>query len=174
VDGIVAALYEAGVTSVESAVILGSGATAASAAVALAEMGCMKPMVLVRSLDEAEQFASVAKALELAPKYAVAEPEAAARVMARVDTTICTAPAGAADPIASALDASGSAPRGVLLDVVYDPRPTAISAAWSAAGGTVVGGERMLLHQAVKQVRLMTGRRAPVDAMDAALQAALG
>ncbi|NKY08171.1 shikimate dehydrogenase, partial [Cellulomonas hominis] len=36
-----------------------------------------------------------------------------------------------------------------------------------------VPGERMLLHQAVEQVRLMTGRPAPLAAMDAALAAVL-
>jgi shikimate dehydrogenase len=34
----------------------------------------------------------------------------------------------------------------------------------------VVGGTLMLLHQAALQVRLMTGRPAPVAAMRAALQ----
>ena len=68
---------------------------------------------------------------------------------------------------------AGVAPRGVLLDVVYDPRPTAVSRAWSEGGGTVVGGERMLLHQAAEQVRLMTGRPAPLDAMDRALETVL-
>jgi shikimate dehydrogenase len=61
----------------------------------------------------------------------------------------------------------------VLLDVVYDPRPTALQSAWSALGADAVGGERMLLHQAAEQVRLMTGRTAPLDAMDDALRAAL-
>ena len=62
----------------------------------------------------------------------------------------------------------------MLLDVVYDPRPTALSRAWANAGGVTVGGERMLLHQAAEQVRLMTGHAAPLAAMDAALAAALG
>ena len=64
-------------------------------------------------------------------------------------------------------------PRGVLLDVAYDPGPTALAAAWTRAGGVVVGGERMLLHQAAEQVRLMTGRPGPLDAMSAALNQAL-
>ena len=64
---------------------------------------------------------------------------------------------------------AGAQVRGVLLDVVYDPRPTALMTAWRSAGGTAVGGERMLLHQAGEQVRLMTGRPAPLAAMDAAL-----
>jgi len=57
------------------------------------------------------------------------------------------------------------------VDVVYHPRPTALSLAWQHAGGAVASGERMLLHQAVEQVRLMTGRAAPLEAMEAALAA---
>lgn len=46
---------------------------------------------------------------------------------------------------------------GALLDVVYDPRPTELMVAWRDRGGLAIGGERMLLHQAVAQVLLMTG-----------------
>jgi shikimate dehydrogenase len=53
-----------------------------------------------------------------------------------------------------------------LLDVVYDPWPTALV---RACRGVVVSGELMLLHQAAAQVELMTGLEAPVDAMRAAL-----
>jgi shikimate dehydrogenase len=63
---------------------------------------------------------------------------------------------------------------GALLDVRYAPRPTPLLTAWSAAGGRAVGGERMLLHQAAEQVRLMTGSPPPLAEMDAALQVALG
>lgn len=41
-----------------------------------------------------------------------------------------------------------------LLDVAYDPWPSAIATAWQQAGGTVVSGLEMLLYQAVEQVRL--------------------
>ena len=41
------------------------------------------------------------------------------------------------------------------------------------SGATVVSGALMLLHQAAEQVRLMTGRPAPVEAMRAALRHAL-
>ncbi|MDT4980774.1 MAG: shikimate dehydrogenase, partial [Pseudonocardiales bacterium] len=49
------------------------------------------------------------------------------------------------------------------------PWPTAIAAAVEAAGGVVISGAQMLLHQAAAQVELMTGRVAPVEAMRAAL-----
>jgi shikimate dehydrogenase len=55
-----------------------------------------------------------------------------------------------------------------LLDVVYAPWPTALAA---ACRGVVVGGAAMLLHQAADQVRLMTGRAAPLEAMRQALPA---
>ena len=48
-------------------------------------------------------------------------------------------------------------PRGILLDVVYDPRPSALIRAWRAKGGLAIGGEEMLLWQAILQVILMTG-----------------
>jgi shikimate dehydrogenase len=58
----------------------------------------------------------------------------------------------------------------VLLDVVYGPEPTALAAAWHAAGGTVAEGWGMLLHQAVDQVRLMTGRHPDIAVMRAAVR----
>jgi shikimate dehydrogenase len=53
-----------------------------------------------------------------------------------------------------------------VLDVVYDPWPTPLAA---RCRGVVVSGAAMLLHQAAEQVRLMTGRPAPLDAMRQAL-----
>jgi len=95
-----------------------------------------------------------------------------AELLAAADVVVATTPAGALDTLAAGL--AEVRPGAVLLDVVYDPRPTPLMTAWRAAGGLAVGGERMLLHQAGEQVRLMTGRVAPLAAMDAALQDALG
>ncbi|HEX7834394.1 MAG TPA: shikimate dehydrogenase, partial [Pseudolysinimonas sp.] len=44
--------------------------------------------------------------------------------------------------------------RAVLLDVAYDPWPSALASSWLDAGGTVASGLGMLLHQAVAQVRI--------------------
>ena len=76
---------------------------------------------------------------------------------------VSTLPPGAADALAGALASAGGVVRGVLLDCAYDPRPTALTRVWRELGGTAVGGERMLLHQAAEQVRLMTGHAAPVE-----------
>ncbi|MCA5894670.1 shikimate dehydrogenase [Isoptericola sp. NEAU-Y5] len=176
VHGLVAALREGfavqGLGSdarASSAVVLGGGATAASTLAALGELGCTEPLVLVRSLARTGALQEAAARMGVTPRFEVLGPQASLGGLLEADVVVSTMPAYAADPVGSALTAHGATPSGVLLDVVYDPRPTALSQAWSAAGGTVVGGERMLLHQAVEQVRLMTGRPAPLAAMGAAL-----
>jgi shikimate dehydrogenase len=85
------------------------------------------------------------------------------------DVVVSTVPSGVADPLAAAVP---TAP-GTLLDVVYDPWPTPLAAAWAEHGGRVASGLDLLLHQAVLQVRLMTGREAPVAVMRAALAEAV-
>ncbi|WP_278234511.1 shikimate dehydrogenase [Isoptericola sp. AK164] len=159
---------------VRRAVVLGGGATAASTLAALGELGCTAPRVLARNLARTATLQEAAARMGVTPRYEVLDAGTAPEVLAGADVVVSTMPAYAADPVAASLRSQGVRAGGVLLDAVYDPRPTALSQAWAAAGGTVVGGERMLLHQAVEQVRLMTGRPGPVDAMDAALQQALG
>ncbi|NEG89178.1 shikimate dehydrogenase family protein [Bifidobacterium aerophilum] len=74
------------------------------------------------------------------------------------DIVISTIPGHAADAIARDIDADGAfRPKGMLLDVVYDPRPSALIRAWREHGAVAMGGEEMLLYQAILQVRLMTG-----------------
>ena len=71
---------------------------------------------------------------------------------------INTIPGHAADNVADALANAGTEPfSGLLLDVIYDPRPTMLMEAWRAHGGHAIGGEEMLLYQALVQVLLMTG-----------------
>jgi len=198
VHGIVAALSEglaaAGAPAAageaapaRTAVVLGAGATAASTLAALAQLGCTAPVVHVRSLGRTGALARAAHRMGVEPVFRPLTEAPA--TMVRADLVVSTLPPRAADDLAATLGGSapgragsgavpgGAAPGavagGVLLDVAYDPRPTALSAAWARAGGVAVPGERMLLHQAVEQVRLMTGRPAPLAAMDAALTEAL-
>jgi len=168
VYGLVTALREGLTTTVSSAAVLGAGATAASTLAALAELGCPTPVVYVRSMQRAGGLMRAAHRMGVSPTFRALD--GAAADLPRADVVVSTLPHHAADPIADALVGPV---RGVLLDVAYEPRPTALHSAWVAAGGVAVGGERMLLHQAAEQVRLMTGHPAPVDAMDAALQARL-
>ena len=179
VHGIVAALRERlGTRRVADAVVLGGGATAASALAAIAELGCASPRVFVRSLDRIGPLREAVARMGVSPSFEVFDDKATTSALAGADAVVSTMPKYAADtwaPLLTDLLAdAGDKPGGVLLDVVYDPRPTALQSAWAALGAGTVGGERMLLHQAAEQVRLMTGRPAPLAAMDEALRAALG
>ena len=158
VHGIVAALAEAGVVSARRAVVLGGGATARSALAALAQLGERSPVLVVRS-EPVETLAAAAR-LGVRPSVVAFRPE----VLADVDLLISTLPPGAADGLA---EHAGAVP--AVLDVVYDPWPTPLA---EACTGTVVSGAAMLLHQAARQVELMTGRPAPLAAMRAALPGA--
>ena len=61
-----------------------------------------------------------------------------------------------------------------MLDVVYNPWPTPLAAAAAQSGIVVVSGFDLLLHQAARQVELMTGRQpAPLEPMRAAGHAEL-
>ncbi len=174
VGGIVGALGEGGVDRAvdPGCVVLGGGATAASAVAALAALGCREPVVVVRSRARATPVLGAAERLGAQPHLADWSDAAVGDVLRAADVVVSTAPAGAGDGLASVLDESarkGERWSGVLLDVVYDPWPTRLASAWQAGGGTVVDGLSMLVHQAREQVRLWTGRTPSVAAMRAAV-----
>ena len=83
----------------------------------------------------------------------------AIRAIADADIVISTVPAHVADGLAIALDAYCQNQKinhlGTLLDVVYDPRPSDLLSVWRKYG-CGIGGEEMLLYQALEQVKLMT------------------
>ncbi len=90
-------------------------------------------------------------------------------ILLSTDVVINTTPAGVADDFANLL----SVARGTLLEVIYNPWPTKLATAWQAKSLTVVPGYEMLLHQAVRQVELMTGQIPNVDVMRTAMLAEL-
>lgn len=168
VVGMAAALSEAGVDTPRNAVILGAGATAASALAALRQLGLTAPVtVLARDTGRTGEVAAAARRLghplEIAP---ISEVDA----HLDVDLVVSSLPSGAADQHTARLAAS----RADLFDVIYSPWPTRAAQAVAGRGGRVVGGFPMLLHQAVEQVRLMTGiEDVPVEAMRRAGEAEL-
>ncbi|MFD6952262.1 shikimate dehydrogenase [Nocardiopsis sp. TSRI0078] len=168
VAGIAEALTEAGAGAPRGAVILGAGATAASALAALRRLGLTSPVtVLARDTSRTGEVAAAARRLGHPLRVA---PLSELDEHLDVDLVVSSLPSGAADHHADRLAAS----RADLFDVVYSPWPTRAAAAVAARGGRVVGGFPMLLHQAVEQVRLMTGiEDVPVEAMRGAGEAEL-
>ncbi|MEW9531316.1 shikimate dehydrogenase [Microbispora sp. NPDC049125] len=168
VYGIVRALAEEGVSAPSSAAILGGGATAASALAALREMGLAEAALVVRDPARAGETLRVAERLGVAVTLRSLDDPGAAL---GTELVISTLPPGAADGLAARV-AAALPDKGALFDVVYAPWPTALARAVQDRGRAVVGGLPMLLHQAVRQVELMTGRAdVPVEAMRAAGEA---
>ena len=169
--------------------ILGAGATARSALVALAHLGVREVVVAARDPRTAqESLGDLASALPVRLQVIPLRdwPRAGASV---VVSTL--PPAGAADAAAVLARVRGGGPHvldggpqlldggphvldGVrLLDVVYANWPTPLASAAIAAGAEVISGLAMLVHQAVDQVELMTGQRPSATVLRAAGQAAL-
>ena len=148
VGGIVGALADDGIASVPRARIVGAGATATSALVALSELGAREVDVIARRPAAVEPLVELGGRLGIVVRTAAFE----ASHHDDVPLTIATLPGDAEVPDASA-DALARA-GGLLLDVVYGHWPTSLSDAWARAGGVARPGLGMLLHQAVLQVRI--------------------
>ncbi|HEX2175874.1 MAG TPA: shikimate dehydrogenase [Nocardioidaceae bacterium] len=170
VTGAERALRERGVEHVGTATVAGGGATATSAVLALARLGCHDVSLLVREPARARGVVEAAGRLPDPPTVRVARLDGPLGPGAHADVVVATVPAEAQPSLAEAL--AGLAP--VVFDVLYDPWPTPLVQAAQAAGRTVVGGLDLLVHQATGQVELMTGcERAPLEEMRAAGRAAL-
>lgn len=155
IDGVKGAL---GAVSGRAAV-LGSGGTAPAAVVALAELGVQDISVVARSQDKAAPLLALGSGLDVDIRWIeLGTP------LAGVDLVVSTIPS---DVAAQHADSVASTP--VLLDAIYDPWPTPLATAVEAAGGRVISGLQMLLHQAFAQVEQFTGLPAPTEAMTAAL-----
>ncbi|MBW4041434.1 MAG: shikimate dehydrogenase [Acidobacteria bacterium] len=150
----------------ERAVVLGGGATAASALEALARLGVRERIVAARRPETAS--ADLAGLFERVTGFADVD-------LGSADLVVSTLPGGA--------DAAVRVPSRVtgtpLLDVAYDPWPTALGTRWAAAGGRLLHGLDMLVEQAVLQVRVFTDADPDLplpreDDVRAAMRAAVG
>lgn len=166
IPGAAAALREHHSGAVDRAVVLGGGATATSVLLALADLGCREAVLLVREPARAQDtLVGVGRhptppALEVAVLGSAVSPP---------DVLVSTVPAvvqvGLTDLVAEAR---------VVFDVVYDPWPTPLAVAAADRFVPVVSGHDLLVHQAVLQVKLMTGRSVPVAVLRHALGAVAG
>lgn len=171
VHGVATALRLAGAERCSGVLVVGSGATARSALAAVSAPG-VRVVFMVRG---DVRPATLAQARE-AGLHVDVVPMGEWGPAAEVDAVVSTVPPESVPglerlPAASPSATSGRVP--VLLDVVYGAGETPLQRAGRERGWSVAEGTDMLLHQATEQVRLMTGRDAPVEAMATALRAAL-
>jgi shikimate dehydrogenase len=163
--GMVNGLRERGVGRVAAAAVLGGGATARSALAAVAQVADAVT-VYVRTPARAEHLLSIAAKVGLS---CTVRPWEDRRDGLAAPVVMVTTPVGATDDLADSVPD----PPGTLLDVGYGSGPTALTKSWAAAGGAVVGGLDVLVHQARLQVLLMTGGAVPVTVLRDAGERAL-
>jgi shikimate dehydrogenase len=168
VPGALAAVNTATHDHLDTALVLGGGATAASVLLALAERGLASATLVVRDAARAEEtLAAVARHPHPPAVHTLSWTDLGP---VSADILVSTVPPEAQDGVV--LEATRDVP--VVFDVLYDPWPTPLARAAVTDGRTVVGGLDLLLWQAVDQVRAMTGRfDVPVDQMRAAGEAGL-
>ena len=145
VPGFVTSLTRAGVEAVDSATILGAGATACSAVAALVQLGAQSLDVVARRIDQVSALES------LFPQVNFRAHSFSGGVTPN-QILISTLPAGAADELEVPPNVD------VLFDVIYAPWPTRIVE--RAQGRVILGGLDLLVCQAIEQVFLMTGAAA--------------
>jgi shikimate dehydrogenase len=170
VPGMITALAAAGLSSAGSVLILGAGATACSALAAVRGLGASEATVAVRDPARAGDLLAAASRLGMTVRLAGPGQDPAGGSW---HLLISTVPAGAADTHSERI-LHGDLVPATVLDVVYHPWPTRLAAAAAETGAAVISGFELLLHQAARQVELMTARTAPVAAMRRAGQAELG
>lgn len=167
VPGAVAAVRERTQARVDHGVVLGGGATATSTGLALCDLGARSITLLVRDPARAGETVAAVSAHPAAPRVTVGLLSDAPALTA--DVVVSTIPAQAQDEalVARCTDVP------VVFEVLYHPWPTPLARAATADGRTLVGGLDLLVHQAVLQFELFTGRPGPLAEMRAAGEAAL-
>jgi shikimate dehydrogenase len=162
IDGVAGALGSAS----GWALVCGSGGTAPAAVVGLAQLGVSGITVVARDPDKAARLVDLGTGAGVPTRFCGLDSADLAGVVAAAEVLVSTIPADVASRYA---DTFAAIP--VLLDAVYHPWPTPLATAVTAAGGRVINGLQMLLHQAFAQVEQFTGLPAPREAMTCALAA---
>ncbi|KAA8963523.1 shikimate dehydrogenase [Mycobacterium sp.] len=149
-----------------AAIVTGSGGTAPAAVMGLAELGVRAITIVARNPHRAAPVLELGRRVGAAVRFCELDGAALADAVAGAAVLVNTLPAEVAARYAATL-----AHVPVVLDAIYDPWPTPLAAAVTAAGGRVISGLQMLLHQAFAQVELFTGLPAPRAAMTCAVAA---
>ncbi len=147
VYGIQQAFARHGREALATVLVLGGGATAASAIVAAVRMAATRVFVAVRSPERAATLVDIGRAQGV--EVSVRSIGEVAQLDERLDAVISTLPNGADVSVDFDRDTIRTA---TLFDVAYHPWPTPLAADWAGEG--VIRGLEMLVLQALAQVRI--------------------
>ena len=163
--GAVRALEEARALAGARVLLAGAGGAARAIAFGLRDRGA-HTTIANRDLSKAERLAA-----DVGARAAPFEETASA---GDYDVVVNATVLGQKDgDLTSPIPESAMRPGQVVMDIVYKPVRTRLIEAARGRGALAIHGGRMLLHQACAQFELYTGHPAPLDAMEAALSAAM-
>lgn len=133
---------------VNQVIVLGSGATARSALVAISDVFPVAEIsIIARNADTAGELAEFGGRLSNSTTIARGSVDE----LLGADLVISTVPAAAYEQLWTELARVDDIPNGLLLDVAYNPWPSLAARSW---GESCVSGLEMLIWQAVQQVHL--------------------
>lgn len=146
------------------AVVLGAGGAARAVVYGLIEAGATVE-VLNRTVERAEDLAKDLGAQGAGPLARISElPH---------DILINTTSVGLRSD-ATPVSVQHLRADSVVMDIVYDPEETRLLADARSCGALPIGGKWMLVHQAAEQLRIWTGRDAPINVLEKAFSASAG
>ncbi len=137
------------------AVVLGAGGAARGVVHGLVSCGA-RVTVLNRTVERAAELVAELGADASGPLDALADHDH--------DIVVNTTSVGLRED-ASPVAASALRSDSLVMDSVYEPERTRLLADAEAAGATPLSGKWMLVHQAAEQLRIWSGKDAPLDVM---------
>ena len=177
-DGIGAVRAIEEVTSIKDKNIVVAGAGGASRAISfyLAKFGASSITILNRNVNKARNLASDVLKSDLIGDVSSDLISEINSYLKDADILVDTTPLGMDphiddEPIAKAENMHEDL---VVFDAVYNPNETVLIKEALKAGAEPVYGIKMLLYQGAESFRIWTGRDAPVDVMEEALNKHLG
>ncbi len=155
VFGIVQAITKSEIATPGSVLVIGSGATAYSAIVAVRDFA-PNAKISLHARNEATRTQLLGFARDLGLTVEVSNN--LMRSLKSSELCISTLPAHSLDAVASQLLSKRAwHPKGALFDVAYQPWPSEIAKLWLRNRNVVVSGIEMLYWQAIAQVRIFVG-----------------
>lgn len=177
-DGIGAVRAIEEVTSIKDKKIIVAGAGGASRAISfyLAKFGASSITILNRNVDKAKNLSDDVLASDLIGDVNFASISEIDNYLPDADILVDTTPLGMDphvndEPIATAENMHEDL---VVFDAVYNPNETVLLKEAIKAGAKPVYGIKMLLYQGAESFKIWTGRDAPIDVMQEALNNYLG
>jgi shikimate dehydrogenase len=134
-----------GFNQLDSALIIGAGATARAAAASVSQIA--KSVSIISRSPDREPAMNQASLVDVT--YL---PWQQTDLINTADLVINTTPDRAADFFVPSIQN----PEGTFFEVLYNPWPTAMSKVWSESKNQVIDGLDLLIHQGISQVEIFT------------------